>query len=228
MRATMEHPRGAGSAKPVKLYCGTSGFSFPEWIGAFYPADLPRDGMLAFYAQQLPSVEINATFYRMPKRHVLAGWAAQVPDGFRFAIKASRRITHGKKLVHCEDEVGYLFRGLDELGDKLGAVLFQLPPHAKADPLAIDAFLALLPEGTRAAFEFRHASWDTEDVADVLNRHGAARVVADSTGIAPAAAPGTAEHAYLRLRADNYDDTTLHAFKALCTNVRRKRSANHG
>jgi len=136
-------------------WVGTSGFSYPKWRGYFYPEDLPAADMLAHYAGRLPSVELNNTFYRMPKRDVLEGWASRVPAGFRFAIKASRRITHIKRLKEPVGEVEFLYRNLGVLGDRLGIVLFQLPPTLRKDVPRLLGFLDLLPSGGRAAVEFR-------------------------------------------------------------------------
>lgn len=200
----------------TRLYCGTSGFSFKEWKGPFYPEKLPAKEMLAFYAERLPAVEINNTFYRMPRRAMLEGWAAQVPETFRFAVKAPRRITHVKQLADCEEEAAYLFEAIEALGERLGVVLFQLPPHARADAGKLDAFLAHVPDGVPAAFEFRHASWRDNEVCDTLSRHGAAWVAADNDGGEPDELPKTAAHTYLRLRAESYDDGSLKAWKARC------------
>jgi uncharacterized protein YecE (DUF72 family) len=201
----------------MKLYCGTSGFSFKEWKGSFYPETLSANEMLAFYAERLPAVEINNTFYRMPRRAMLEGWLAQVPDTFRFAVKAPRRITHGKQLADCGEEVGYLFTTLEALGDRLGVVLFQLPPHARADASKLDTFLGLVPDGVPAAFEFRHPSWQIEAVYEALARHHAAWVVADDDGGDPGELQKTAAHAYIRLRAESYDDHSLKSWKRHCS-----------
>jgi uncharacterized protein YecE (DUF72 family) len=201
----------------MKLYCGTSGFSFKEWKGSFYPETLSANEMLAFYAERLPAVEINNTFYRMPRRAMLEGWLGQVPDTFRFAVKAPRRITHGKQLADCGEEVGYLFTTLETLGDRLGVVLFQLPPHARADASKLDTFLGLVPDGVPAAFEFRHPSWQIEAVYEALARHHAAWAVADYDGRDPGELPKTAAHAYIRLRAESYDDHSLKSWKRHCS-----------
>lgn len=205
----------------MELYCGTSGFSFKEWKGPFYPEKLPADEMLQFYAGRLPTVEINNTFYRMPKRTVLEGWGEKVPDTFRFAIKASRRITHFKKLANCEEEVGYLFKNLAALGERLGVVLFQLPPHARAATETLDGFLGLLPDGIPAAFEFRHASWRDDAVYGTLERHGATWVHADNDGGKVTEIPKTAPVAYLRLRAAEYPDASLKSWKQQCEDFER-------
>lgn len=200
----------------MKLYCGTSGFSFKEWKGPFYPEKLPANEMLAYYAEHLPTVEINNTFYRMPRPSVLEGWAGKVPESFRFAIKAPRRITHVKQLADCAEETGYLFDALETLGPRLGVVLFQLPPHARASAAKLDEFLELVPEGVPVAFEFRHPSWSDEAVFAVLGRRGAAWVTADNDDGVPAELPKTGALTYLRLRAESYSDDALRAWKARC------------
>jgi uncharacterized protein YecE (DUF72 family) len=163
----------------VRAYVGTSGFSYKEWKGSFYPEKLPNASMLGYYAERLGTVEINNTFYRLPRASVLAGWAGTVPDDFRFAVKASRRITHFQKLADAGELLGYLFEVLKALGSKLGPVLFQLPPTFRADAPLLQAFLAQLPAGTRAAFEFRHPSWFDDAIYGVLEAHGAALVGGD-------------------------------------------------
>src|SRR6185295_13119974 len=151
-----------------RLLAGASGYSFKEWKGTFYPETIKSEEMLAFYASRLPTVEINNTFYRMPKTSVLESWASQVPAEFRFAIKASRRITHIARLKteSAAEPVGYLYRNLTALGEKRGPVLFQLPPNLKKDLPRLVDFLALLPPGHVAAFEFRNDSWFGDDVYD--------------------------------------------------------------
>ncbi len=143
----------------MQLYVGTSGYSYDEWKGSFYPEDLPAKRMLSYYAERLSSVEINNTFYRLPKGSVLEGWADQVPEDFRFSIKASRRITHFARLKpEAREPTEYMMSALTSLGTRLGVVLFQLPPNLKAEVDRLVAFLDLLPPGTPAAFEFRHES----------------------------------------------------------------------
>lgn len=200
----------------MTLYCGSSGFSFKEWKGPFYPEKLPAGDMLQYYAERLPTVEINATFYRMPKRSMLEGWLQKVPESFRFAIKAPRRISHSKKLKDCDDEIGYFFSALDVLGSRLGIVLFQLPPHARVDVETLNAFLALLPAEVQTAFEFRHGSWADDSVYAALQSRGATWVVTDNDGQAVPEFPSTASSIYLRLRAEGYTDDLLRAWKARC------------
>jgi len=194
----------------VVLRAGTSGFSYAEWKGAFYPEKLPAREMLAFYAERLPSVEINNTFYRLPKASVLEGWAAQVPASFRFVVKASRRITHFKRLKEAGDETGYLLDTVGALGERLGAVLFQLPPNLPCDLARLEAFLALLPKAGRYAFEFRHASWREEPgVRERLRARNAAWVVADSEEEPVDELVPTADWGYLRLRRPGYGPAEL-------------------
>lgn len=198
------------------LRCGSSGFSFKEWKGPFYPGSLKATDMLKHYASRLPTVEINNTFYRMPRREMLAGWTEKVPLSFRFAVKAPRRITHSKKLMNCEEEIGWFYGALDALGDRLGIVLFQLPPHAKIDASALATFLDKLPDDRAAAFEFRHPSWNDDAVLELLSAHGAARVVTDSNGAEAAVIPQCSANAYLRLRAADYSEQLLRQWKERC------------
>jgi uncharacterized protein YecE (DUF72 family) len=204
----------------MKLYCGSSGFSFKEWKGPFYPKKLPANDMLAYYAGRLPTVEINNTFYRMPRRSMLEGWAAKVPESFQFAIKAPRRITHAKQLADCSEEAGYFFATLEALGKRLGVVLFQLPPHSRVDVEKLEGFLDLVPDYVPVAFEFRHASWRDDDVFAALGRRGAAWVTTDDGG-EPPELPATAAHTYLRLRAESYTDDMLNSWKARCASFER-------
>ncbi|HEX7528267.1 MAG TPA: DUF72 domain-containing protein, partial [Thermoanaerobaculia bacterium] len=163
----------------MRVFTGTSGFSYGGWTGAFYPEDLPASERLAFYATKLPAVEINNTFYRMPKPELLAGWAAQVPSTFRFALKAPQRITHIKRLKEAVEEVRFLTGSFRQLGERRGPILFGLPPNLKKDLPRLDAFLALLPSDLEAAFEFRNATWLDDDVYALLRAAGAALCVAD-------------------------------------------------
>ena len=196
-------------APPLRLLAGTSGWSYEGWKGPFYPADLPARDMLAFYAATLPCVEVNQTFYRMPKRAVLEGWAAQVPEGFRFALKASRRITHLKRLRDVGEETAFLLGAAAALGPKLGALLVQTPPNLARDLERLDAFLARLPEGTRAAFELRHPSWADETVFARLRERRFAWVAADVDDAPPPALVATAPFAYVRLRRTAYGAADL-------------------
>lgn len=194
----------------TRVLAGTSGFQYPAWRGGFYPAGLKTQDMLAHYGTRLGSVEINQTFYRMPKPEALARWAEAVPADFRFAIKASQRITHRMRLKGCQDALGFLLGNLQTLGDRLGAVLFQLPPNFKVDLPRLAAFVAELPQGTRAAFEFRHPSWWCDALYQLLADRDLALCIAD-VDAPEARVPwhATASYGYLRLRRDAYDETTL-------------------
>jgi uncharacterized protein YecE (DUF72 family) len=195
----------------MRVLAGTSGFSYKEWKGSFYPEDLPADEMLAYYAARLPAVEINNTFYRMPKPALLEGWAAQVPPEFRFILKASQRITHRKRLKEAGEEVAYFFQTAATLGERLGPTLIQLPPNLKKDLPRLEAFLAVLPEGARAAFEFRHVSWFEKDVFSALRARGAALCIAEDEELATPLVATTA-WGYLRLRRQDYDDAAVAAW----------------
>lgn len=199
----------------MRIAVGTSGFAYKEWKGSFYPADLPAEGMLRFYGSRFSAVEINNTFYRMPTEKVLVAWAADVPDGFTFVLKASQRITHRKRLKDAGEELSYFLKTANVLGPKLGPTLFQLPPNLKKDLPRLNDFLALVPETWRAAFEFRHASWFEDDVYAALKGHNAALVVADTDPeegeIQPLQVPtvATADWGYLRLRRAEYREPDL-------------------
>ena len=193
----------------MKLSVGTSGYSYKEWKGVFYPEKLPAKDMLGYYAEQLPAVEINNTFYRMPKTRVLETWRDSVPAGFRFSIKASRRITHFKRLKNTAEEMGFLLGNCEVLGDRLGVVLFQLPPNLPADTERLDRFLELLPEGTRAAFEFRHPSWADPEVHERLRARGCALVQVDVEDEDAPELLATAPFGYLRLRRPGYERADL-------------------
>ncbi len=194
----------------MDLHVGTSGYSYKEWKGPFYPDDLPTGEMLRYYGERLGAVEINNTFYRMPKTSVLESWADQVPSSFRFSIKASRKITHFKRLKDTADETGYLVSTLQALDDRLGVVLFQLPPNLKRDVERLEAFVDLLPASLPAAFEFRHESWRDEAAHEVLRSRGFALCHADTEDDPPDLEPvATAGWGYLRLRRPSYADEDL-------------------
>jgi len=200
--------------QPSRLIAGASGYSYKEWQGSFYPEKIKADAMLAWYAERLPTVEINNTFYQMPKTAVLETWAGATPDHFRFAIKASRRITHDARLKadDAASSVEYLYKTLAALGDKRGSVLFQLPPFLKKDLPRLSEFLALLPEGHRAAFEFRNESWFDDDVYDALKQAGAALCLSEREDNAPPPLVETAPIGYVRLRLEEYSDDDLKAW----------------
>ncbi len=194
-----------------KLRAGASGYSFKEWRGTFYPEKMKPEEMLAYYSARLPTVEINNTFYRMPKITVLENWAATVPDGFQFTIKASRRITHMSRIKaeSSAEPVGFLYKNLAALGAKRGAVLFQLPPNMKKDLPRLVDFLALLPEQHGAAFEFRNDTWFSDEVYAALKGAGAALVLSEREDNAPPPLVQTAPWGYVRLRLETYTDSDL-------------------
>ncbi len=193
----------------MPLYCGTSGYSYKEWKGPFYPKDLPNREMLRYYGANLPAVEINNTFYRMPSAGVLESWLDQVPAHFRFILKAPRAITHARPLKEKDAEVAYLFRTAATLGDRLGAILFQLPPYLHRDTALLTDFMELLPAGTRTAFEFRHPSWFDEAVYALLRGKGSALCCSDSENQSLLRLVATADWGYLRLRKANYAQNAL-------------------
>jgi uncharacterized protein YecE (DUF72 family) len=187
---------------------GTSGYSYKEWKGPFYPKDLPAKGYLGYYAAGFPTVEINNTFYRMPTDKVVSAWAAEVPEAFVFALKAPQRITHVARLKDAGGPTEAFVRVAQTLGPRLGPLLFQLPPFLRKDVPLLAAFLEQAPRGPRYAFEFRHASWFDDEVWGTLRAHGASLCVAEGEKLeSPLVA--TADWGYVRLRRDAYPDDVL-------------------
>ena len=198
----------------TEIYVGTSGYNYPEWRGTFYPEKFNTSKMLAFYAERFRTVEINYTYYRMPTEKLLEGWAAGTPERFTFTLKAPKRITHDAKLQRCEDTLQAFCRIAATLGPKLGVLLFQLAPNFKRDLDVLRAFVALLPEGTRAAFEFRHASWVAQEVFDALRERNVALCIADSEKLSTPPEV-TADYAYLRLRDEGYQQADIEKWAAV-------------
>jgi uncharacterized protein YecE (DUF72 family) len=193
----------------VQVRVGTSGYSYAEWKGNFYPEKLAAKDMLRYYAQRFPTVEINNTFYRMPTEKLLSGWAEQVPEDFTFVIKAPKRITHDQRLKECRDLLAYLVGVTSTLGSRLGPLLFQLPPNFKKDVPRLKSFFDDMPERRRMAMEFRNASWFDDEVYETLRDQRVALCVAD-TGEEPAMPlVATADWGYLRLRRENFSDKEL-------------------
>jgi uncharacterized protein YecE (DUF72 family) len=201
------------------LHVGTSGFSYAEWKGKFYPTGTKEAAFLGYYASKFDTVEINNTFYRMPKPELLTGWAGKVPPEFVFVLKASQRITHHAKLENTEDNVGYFWNTAQLLGGRLGPVLFQLPPYLRKDSEKLKRFLGSLPKDMRAVMEFRHRSWfapeTLEETLGPLRDHGATLVFSD---VDPSDEddPGleqpfeaTTDYGYVRLRRGFYEDEQL-------------------
>jgi uncharacterized protein YecE (DUF72 family) len=196
----------------MKVLAGTSGFAFKEWKGPFYPDDLPDKEMLAYYATRFPTVEINNTFYRMPKESVLQDWAKKVPDGFSFSIKASQRITHFTRLkVESALHVDYLLKALGVMGEKLGPTLFQLPPNLKLDLERLKAFASRLPKDRKFAVEFRHESWFIPDVYAALKEFGIPMVVIEQDDFA-SPVEATADWGYVRLHKLDYTPAEIVAW----------------
>ena len=195
----------------MQMLAGTSGYSYKEWLGHFYPEKLPPAAMLRYYAGHFRTVEINNTFYRMPAETVLTHWSDEVPENFTFALKAPRRITHDKRLRDAESDVAEFARRSNALGSKLGVLLFQLPHYLKKDLPRLQDFLAQLPAGKRVAFDFRNDSWQDENVYEALRSRGAILCVTDNEqGDTPLVV--TADCGYLRLRRTHYEETELRAW----------------
>jgi uncharacterized protein YecE (DUF72 family) len=193
----------------MELLAGTSGYSYKEWKGTFYPEKLAADAMLRYYAERFPTVEINNTFYRMPAEGMLARWAAEVPDRFAFTLKAPQRITHQKRLKEAEGDVAEFLRRAAALRSKLGPLLFQLPPFFKKDLDVLGGFLGHLPPGREIAFEFRNPGWDDEAVYGMLRARGVMLCTADTDKGDPPPLVATAGTGYLRLRREAYADADL-------------------
>jgi len=209
----------------VRTWVGTSGYNYPEWKGSFYPEKMPAAKMLPFYAAAFSTVEINYTFYRVPNEKTLAGWSRETPDGFRLTLKAPKRITHIAKLHDCADLLQYFLKTAGTLGPKLGAILFQLPPYLRKDLRVFDEFLALLPTGCCAAFEFRHASWMDAEVFARLRARNLALCIADSEKFSTPLEI-TADYGYFRLRDEGYTPedlcrwaATIRTSAAACSDV---------
>ena len=187
----------------MNSWIGTSGFQYPEWKGHFYPEKLPAAKMLPFYAERLQTTEINYTFRRIPSGKTIENWCELTPARFAFSLKAPQRVTHFAKLQNCGDTLNYFFGAIQGLEDKLGPILFQLPPFFRKDAGILAAFLEELPDGVRAAFEFRHKSWFDDEIFTRLRMHNAALCIAESAGLSTPI-EATANFGYLRLRREDY------------------------
>jgi uncharacterized protein YecE (DUF72 family) len=193
----------------MKLHVGTSGYSYKEWKGSFYPEKLPAKEMLPYYASKLSAVELNNTFYRLPQPSMVESWKSQVPDSFRFSVKASQRITHFKRLKDAEAETKYMLETVGALNEQLGVVLYQLPPNMKKDSERLKTFVAHLPAEIPAAFEFRHPTWFDDEVLDTLRNRNLALCISDTDDLPVSHIDRTAEWGYLRLRRVNYSQADL-------------------
>jgi uncharacterized protein YecE (DUF72 family) len=204
----------------VGNWIGTSGYNYPEWRGSFYPDTLPAARMLPHYARRFRAVEINYTFYRMPSPKTIAGWDADTPAGFRFALKAPRRITHDRRLQEVDEPLRYFLDTARGLGTKLGPILFQLPPNFKQDLGRLGDLLAQYPPDLRCAFEFRHPSWLSDAVYERLSLRNAALCIADGeSGTTPLVT--TADFGYLRLRDEGYQASDLARWAETIARLRR-------
>jgi uncharacterized protein YecE (DUF72 family) len=187
----------------MNIWIGTSGFQYPEWKGRFYPEKISTRLMLPYYAERFASTESNYSFRSIPSRKTIDAWAAATPESFRFSFKAPQKVTHFAKLRGCAETVAFFHGAIAPMGEKLGAVLFQLPPTFKKDAALLASFLGDVPPGMRSAFEFRHESWFDDEVFGCLRDHEAALCVAENETLAtPAVA--TAGFGYLRLRREDY------------------------
>jgi uncharacterized protein YecE (DUF72 family) len=187
----------------MKSCIGTSGFQYAEWKGNFYPEDLPAAKMLPFYAERFSTTEINYTFHRIPAPKTIDNWNRLTPHNFRFSLKAPQKVTHFAKLRDCADTLRYFHDVISGLGEKLGLVLFQLPPSFKKDTFVLGDFINGLPGGMRAAFEFRHESWFDDGVFETLKTRKAALCIADTENLATPKIV-TTNYGYLRLRREDY------------------------
>jgi uncharacterized protein YecE (DUF72 family) len=187
----------------MAIWVGTSGYNYPEWKGSFYPEKIAATKMLPYYAERFPTVEINNTFYRAPTPKTLEGWSGATPAHFNLTLKAPQRITHDLRLRDCADHVRYLTETAATLGSKLGALLFQLPPYLRKDVALLDEFLATVPPGTCAAFEFRHASWFDDEVYSRLKGKDLALCISDNEKLSTPVEI-TASYSYFRLRDEGY------------------------
>lgn len=193
----------------MNLYVGTSGFSYKEWKGSFYPEKIPAKDMLSYYASRLQAVELNNTFYRLPQKSLVENWKAQVPANFRFAAKASQIITHFKQLKDAANETRLMLKRLSALEDRLGVVLFRLPPDMKKDIKRLETFLKHLPRDKPAAFQLEDPTWFDNDVMALLQGQNRALCVVDTDDVPASHIHKTADWGYVRLRRVNYSDSEL-------------------
>jgi len=203
----------------MKFWIGTSGFQYTEWKGNFYPDDLPTAKMLPFYAERFSTTEINYTFHRIPAVKTIENWKMLTPGNFRFALKAPQKITHWSKLRDCADTLEYFLKVVGKLGERLGPVLFQLPPTFKKDADVLNSFLRELPD-MRAAFEFRHESWFDNEIFNLLKSRNVALCIADTDALATPKQI-TADYGYFRLRREDYTKSDIEGWADF---VREQRS----
>lgn len=193
----------------MRIFAGTSGYSYKEWKGSFYPAKLSPKKMLSFYADRLSTVEINYTFRKIPSETVVASWARQTPDTFRFILKAPKAITHDKRLKDIEELTDRFLDAAMVLNGQRGPLLFQLPPNFKKDLARLESFLKIIDNRVRLAFEFRHESWYDDEIIDCLRAHSSALCAADVDDVPSTNLVKTADWGYVRLRCETYTDDQL-------------------
>ena len=191
------------------IYVGTSGYSYKEWKGSFYPEKIAAKDMLAYYASRLPAVELNNTFYRLPQPSMVESWKAQVPDNFRFSVKASQGITHFRRLNNAGAQTRLMLKTISALEDRLGAVIFRLPEDLKKDLARLEKFLKELPEDPPVAFDFRHTTWFDDEVLALLRSQNRALCILDADVMCADHIDKTADWGYLRLRREQYSDAEL-------------------
>jgi uncharacterized protein YecE (DUF72 family) len=194
---------------PVTLRIGTSGYSYKEWKGSFYPIDLPVKRMLRYYGEHFSTVESNSTFRRLPTDAAIKAWANEVPADFKFALKAPQQITHFRRLRDIEEPLSKLIEVTSVLKDRLGPILFQLPPNFKKDVPRLEAFLKLIPRRTQVAFEFRNGSWFDDEVFNLLKSRNVAICLAEAEETLTTPFIATADFGYVRLRMEEYSDSEL-------------------
>lgn len=196
----------------MKLYVGTSGYSYKEWKGNFYPENISASEMLSHYAKHLPAVELNNTYYRMPQPNAVESWRTQVPKTFRFSVKAPQSITLYRRLKDAGWQTKQMLKTVSVLEDRLGAVLFRMPEDMKKDLARLESFLKELPAHTPAAFEFRHATWFDEEVVELLRSYNRVLVISDTDEMPTNDIVKTADWGYVRLRRVQYSAADLKAW----------------
>jgi uncharacterized protein YecE (DUF72 family) len=193
----------------MTLYVGTSGYSYKEWKGRFYPETIASKEMLAYYASRLHAVELNNTFYRMPQPNMIESWKAQAPESFRFSVKAPQSITHFRRLSNARSQTEQMLKTVAALEDRLGAVIFRLPENMKKDLKRLETFLRELPADTPAVFDFRHPTWFDDEVVALLRSENRVFCISDIEELPESYTFKTAEWGYVRLRREHYTKAEL-------------------
>ena len=191
------------------IYVGTSGYSYKEWKGSFYPEALPAKEMLSYYASRLHAVELNNTFYRMPQPSMIESWKTQVPEDFRFAVKAPQTITHFRRLNNAGPQTQLMLKTVAALEGRLGAIIFRLPENMKKDLKRLELFLKELPADTPVVFDFRHPTWFDEEVVELLRSQKRVFCMSDIEDLPESYTYKTADWGYVRLRRVNYSEADL-------------------